>query len=510
MREKPDDKSLLSLLSLDRDVGGHNFFEAVYRRDRKWVQNFINHHLPDRDRGSDEDVTQEVFREVLKRIGSYPQRLSIRGWLATIAKRYLKTLAHEHAQRGPELSFQNEEFAAHEVSDGGERLQEHEAVREILEQIPSPERTALILSAIDGYTHEEVARQMKLPISKVRSYLRNGKLWFRFYWNGNAVVRVFYATDRAVSHRSPKRCFYENLRSSGAALCLGTCDVSIPRRHQMGCLESPQWWRLELKQDPEKHITLVNITVDDSSTFFRLIHHKMKESKAKDVFIFVHGFNLSFDEAVRLTAQLAYDLGFKGAAILYSWPSEAKTTNYLVDQDTIDWTKPHLLQFLNDIATQSGASTIHLIAHSMGNRALLRTLKDIALSNTPTHFNEIIATAPDIDSGEFCQIADAIQCVVKRITLYASSKDAAIRVSRTIHKYPRAGEAGENILVIKGIDTIDATDVDTSLVGHSYYSDERTVISDMYYLINEGLPPDRRHGLIQKQHPNGKYWAFQK
>jgi esterase/lipase superfamily enzyme len=54
------------------------------------------------------------------------------------------------------------------------------------------------------------------------------------------------------------------------------------------------------------------------------------------VFIFVHGFNTSFDDALYRTAQLAYDMEFDGVPYLFSWPSMASATEYLYDRDSAD------------------------------------------------------------------------------------------------------------------------------------------------------------------------------
>jgi hypothetical protein len=63
-------------------------------------------------------------------------------------------------------------------------------------------------------------------------------------------------------------------------------------------------------------------------------------------------------------------------------------------------------------------------------------------------------------------------------------------------------------VLVSGIDTVDATDVDTSLIGHSYFSDERTVLHDMFDLIRYDLAPDHRFGLIKREEKAGSYWAF--
>jgi len=179
-----------------------------------------------------------------------------------------------------------------------------------------------------------------------------------------------------------------------------------------------------------------------------------------------------------------------------------------VDEATIDWSRPHLASFLSQIACRAGVSTLHVIAHSMGNRALIKALGTLPLFNSTSFINQIVLAAPDIDSGEFVQIAASIQSSGKRTTLYASSNDKAIEISKQVHEYPRAGESGPDIVIVNGVDTIDASNVDTSFIGHSYFADKRTVLSDLYYVLSEGKPPSERYSLEEKTCPKGLYWAF--
>jgi hypothetical protein len=42
------------------------------------------------------------------------------------------------------------------------------------------------------------------------------------------------------------------------------------------------------------------------------------------------------------------------------------------------------------------------------------------------------------------------------------------------------------LIVIRRIETIDATAADTSLLGHSYFAEARSVLSDIFYLVCNG------------------------
>jgi esterase/lipase superfamily enzyme len=325
------------------------------------------------------------------------------------------------------------------------------------------------------------------------------------------IVQIFYATDRKLTSEIGGHSLYADERCDDEIVQLGTCDVAIPETHVMGKFESPTLWRFEFAPDPRKHIVLLQTTRLPEQHFFDQMRSRISQSNKNDAFVFVHGYNVRFEDAARRTAQIAYDLQFQGAPVLYSWPSRGKLGRYPADEATIDWTRPHLVQFLKDIAARSGAGLVHVIAHSMGNRALMRALKDVPnTSQTGVQFSQVVLTAPDIDSGEFMQLAREINRNSERITLYASSTDEAIRLSRRFHDHPRAGEAGRNILVIAGVDTVDASNVDTTFLAHSYFSSKRTVLSDLSYLIREGYPPERRHGLERKRHSKGTYWAFRR
>ena len=66
----------------------------------------------------------------------------------------------------------------------------------------------------------------------------------------------------------------------------------------------------------------------------------------KRVIIFVHGYNVTFEEAALRTAQVAYDIEFKGVPVIYSWPAQGNTLSYTVDQINAAWSRPHLVEFL--------------------------------------------------------------------------------------------------------------------------------------------------------------------
>lgn len=294
-------------------------------------------------------------------------------------------------------------------------------------------------------------------------------------------------------------------------VALGYCEVTIPATHQDGQLEAPTLLRLQVREDLHKHVVLTGVFPLEKGLFFDDLRAELGH-RGNSILVFVHGYNVSFEDAARRTAQMANDLDFAGAPLFYSWPSQANWRKYRVDEKNVELSVDQLKGFLLDVAQQSGADTINLIAHSMGNRALTSALKeiDVAASGEQQLFNQVVLAAPDIDADIFKQrIAPAITSKARHVTLYASANDLALVASREFNSGdPRAGDAGNDLVVVPGIDTIDVSAGDSSLLGHSYYGESASVLGDIARLLHD-QPPAARGYLQPVSRAQLTYWIFQ-
>ena len=327
--------------------------------------------------------------------------------------------------------------------------------------------------------------------------------------SGFTVVRVLYATDRK-AQTDQGSLEYLGVRSGDGALSYGACDVSIPETHVVAELERPSIWRLEFHPDPEKHIVLQKVESEAKAQFLKNVAAMVAASPGREAFVFVHGYNVSFEDAAIRTAQLAYDFGFKGAPIFYSWPSRGSLLGYLDDEQSVQQTVGNLKQFLEDVSAGSGATVIHLIAHSMGNRALLPVLAQLATDpqfKSFGKFNTVVFAAPDVDRDVFVQEVGQIHSSQSKITLYVSEHDQALAASHLLfHKEPRAGEAGSDTIVMQGLDTVDVSKLSTDALGHSYYGDNRSVVEDLLKFLKGQLAP--RPGLSKVPLGSLAYWQL--
>lgn len=287
---------------------------------------------------------------------------------------------------------------------------------------------------------------------------------------------------------------------------LGVCQVSIPKNHVPGELESPSFLlRMEVKWDPEKHIILTNTQPLEREEFYSQLHSCMDRS-GKNLLVFVHGYNVSFEDAARRTAQMATDLQFPGAPVFFSWPSHNDWYRYPDDAENIQASVGQIRSFLEQIAKESNAESINLVAHSMGSVGLSQALA--GLSNREPVFNQVVLAAPDIDATVFREeIAPKITKTAKRVTLYTSQTDLALLASRYFNAGDRVGDSSQGVISFPGIEVIDATEIDSSLLGHSYYGSNIQVLDDIANLFRNTPLADRKY-LEYQADAMPPHWSF--
>ena len=322
------------------------------------------------------------------------------------------------------------------------------------------------------------------------------------------VVKVHFATDRQDSgDRSLGTSF---LPGRGTTVTYGVCEISIPRLHQIGQLERPSIFASESRA---KHVVVARIERQDETTFWQTVRQRIPAGSAESALIFVHGYNVGFEEAARRTAQVASDIGFRGVPMFFSWPSGNALQMYWSDSTNVEWAEPDLRKFLKDVVRQSGAKDIYLVAHSMGSRALTRAWVSLSTELTAderVRVREVILAAPDIDADIFRRsLVPGLVAAGVPVTLYASAADRALQASKTMNGFARAGDAGDGLVIADGIETIDATEVGSDLIGHGYVLDVRAMLADVASVVKRERA-GQRFGLMAVDDGRGTYWRLKK
>jgi esterase/lipase superfamily enzyme len=367
------------------------------------------------------------------------------------------------------------------------------------------------------HNSEAVARveaQMRPPVAGTRALPGPGKSRRYTQDHGFATVRVFYGTNRGATGSLKAAEFYGGARGD---LNYGYLDVTIPQTHVEADLETqPRWVEYTMatsQAELRTHYVLLDKVVQlPRDEFVRQLRAQIGAAPSKDVFIFVHGFNNTFEDAARRVAQLAYDLDFDGTPMLYSWPSQGSTTAYSVDEASVQISGRRMAEFLDTVVAQSGAQRIHLIAHSMGNRALIEAMQTYLARRAPENrghiFGQLVFTAPDVDRDYFVDAVGDLNASAQRTTLYASDTDYAIRSSQFFHGAPRAGSAGDVIVKLAGLDSIDMSSVPADSLGHSYFAANAGALYDMFRLLWRSDPPPKRCGMSNPKAGVASVWRF--
>ena len=276
----------------------------------------------------------------------------------------------------------------------------------------------------------------------------------------------------------------------------GVCKINVPKNHSTG--------QIRLTKDNRQ----------SSHEFFKILNSKSLPEAAvfeylkkaeRYPLVFVHGFNLRYEDAILRASQIAYDLKYQGPVVLFSWPAGAG--DGFLDEKMITRTYDANLKNAKDSINvfkgfldqlKANNLKVNLVVHSMGHQVVLPALKDFAAVNPDSKIiNELILNAPDFASDDFINIADAVKSNSKRITIYCSYNDRAMTASEMYNKNPRFGACAFS----ERIDSINVSLVDAPALGlgHGYYS-SRAILGDVFQVLL-GIEAEKRL-FIRKSEPN--------
>jgi RNA polymerase sigma-70 factor (ECF subfamily) len=156
-------------------------FAAVYARHFHDVERWLRAlGVPTSER---EDVTQEVFVVVERKLSAF-DGANLPGWLFRIASRvssdwrrraWFKNLFSK--RRAADLD--GFEWSGLGPAEALERREEQRRLAEILRRMSEKRRTAFVLFEIEGYTGEEIAALLEIPVATVWTRLHHARREFR-------------------------------------------------------------------------------------------------------------------------------------------------------------------------------------------------------------------------------------------------------------------------------------------------------------------------------------------
>jgi esterase/lipase superfamily enzyme len=291
------------------------------------------------------------------------------------------------------------------------------------------------------------------------------------------IERVFVATSRKPS--KDRNLLFSGDRAD--VMHFADINVSVPLRRAPGDLKFPSQ-----KADLKSEFAAVSaVLTDDEAEFSARLKAALAAlpPQKRNIFVFVHGYNVSFAAGLFGHAQLRYDYKVPGVALHYSWPSAGKTALYLYDRDSAEFGRKGLARTL-DIAAAANPKGIILLAHSMGTFVTMETLRTLSLQGenaTLSKIEALILAAPDIDVDVFrTQLAD----YTKRPKVFAvlvSEQDRALQISSRVRGgHARVGSgANKDELARMGIVVLDLAEIRKKgdRLSHSTFANSPILIS---------------------------------
>ena len=170
MVESTDEQLIQQTLSGDRSA-----FDQLARRHQDRLVHSLEHMFGSRDDAL--DVAQQALLLAWRKLSSFRREAGFYSWLYRIARNVAITRARRH--RPPSVSLEQLHDAAgyqppdrHSESSPEQPLQSSEevqAVRDALAKISDEFRQPLVLKEIDGFSYDEIAAVLEIPLGTVRS-----------------------------------------------------------------------------------------------------------------------------------------------------------------------------------------------------------------------------------------------------------------------------------------------------------------------------------------------------
>lgn len=295
--------------------------------------------------------------------------------------------------------------------------------------------------------------------------------------------RIFVATSRAPE--ADKAVLFGGKRSS--SLHFGDLTVSVPLNREPGSIKYPS-----AKPDTAREFAVASVALtDDEAVMAAQLRSSLAEKPKgqRSIFMFVHGYNVSFAKGLFSTAQIQRDYRVRGATMHYSWPSASEAALYLYDRDSAEFARDGLVRTLK-IAEAANPESIILLAHSMGTFVTMEAMRTLALKgdNGPaSRMEALVLAAPDIDFDVFQTQIAALKTRPKSMIVLVSEKDRALQISSRLRGGAARVGSGFNKdeLTSDGLVVLDVATLTKKgdKLSHSTFANSDTLIK----LVNGGL-----------------------
>ena len=337
--------------------------------------------------------------------------------------------------------------------------------------------------------------------------------------------RFFYVTNRRLGADDgslEERFGNERER----VLKFGFFDTELEPTLGLGMIINPTDWF------QNEEIQLKQVQSLDKSEFIAQLRQQVQDSPLRSILINVNGFRERFPSALRKTAFLSHVLDINSPVLVFDWPGDQGSTprGYRRAQRIAGESGAELAQTLGLIIRQVQPERLWLVANSMGGEVVVHAFsilyQEADLADAEAEIEDVVLTAPDVDREEFNnQFKREIAALARNLTVYVSSNDRALLISRVLNRGRRLGEATLNprnpdqfeeaarVLELvepnsELVTLVDVTPVNRTRNFHNFSLETPEFFDDLFLrLTNTNTPSNRL--IYQVRTPDGAvYWVL--
>ncbi|WP_245270829.1 alpha/beta fold hydrolase [Beijerinckia mobilis] len=261
--------------------------------------------------------------------------------------------------------------------------------------------------------------------------------------------------------------------------------ITVPPSHQAGQVERPTLG----DEDPNRDIVLAGRRSLAEDEFLHTIamHLSGRIGSNRDILIYVHGFNTSYDDARYRLAQIVEDGRFGGVPVLFTWPSANNLLDYGAAKENATISRDSLTRLIQQVGALPDVGRVHILAHSMGTWLAMEALRENAIGGSPDlngRLGDVMLAAPDIDLNVFKQQMARLD--PSHFVVIVTANDRALSLSRTLAgDRPRLGALDPHkpedhaALDALGVKVVDLSSESMDLLHHGNYASVPVAVRNM-------------------------------
>ena len=318
--------------------------------------------------------------------------------------------------------------------------------------------------------------------------------------------RFFYATNRAPgADDSELAQRFTSQRHD--QLSFGSFDATIQPSLGLGMLVNPTEWL------QNEEIRLDNVDTLAQVDFVDQLQKQVANSPHHALLIVLHGFREGYESALRKTAFLGHVLDINAPLLLFDWPGDQGSglRPYRRAREVANASGAELASTLQLVVRDVQPEHVWIVANSMGAQVVVDAFsllyQDKEFADLDREINHVVLTAPDIDHQQFNQqFKRELSALAEHLTVYVSSNDRALLVSRLVNRGRRRGEStlspdqfDEAIRISEFtepgsdlVSLVDVTPVNRTRNFHNFSLETPEFFDDLYLrLTNPEMPNSR-------------------